>query len=240
MLARKRLPTPTVVAYSLGLRRRQNGSLTTEDVQREIARDIVQNSLAILGDNILMSEKVIGWAASEQIPHPASLSYEDLGVAVALIEGYEKAKDKTSAASEPARDFPITEGKRGMLKARVLSIKERNKASDKTFANGKSWATTSHIRLEVTDPTAIDATDKDRRWQAVWYATGGKNRLSAFWNAYDSGEFLMVRATVREIPQSDSQSINLTDVREASIKQLDDFKRKQDKLVALLGSPSPA
>ena len=227
MFAAKKLPTAAVVAYGFGLRRSQNGTLNKVDVQREIAKDIIQNSLFIMGSNYQMAEKVMAWANALDNPPPKALRYEEIGLAVELIDGYEDSRDKPTAIPA-AGDFPFPVGKRGMLKARILAIRERNRAGKKTFANGKTWMTTSHIKMEVSEPA------DDKSWQAIWYATGGRESLAEFWDAYYSGSPLMVMATAREIPDAQSpRPVNLTLVRIASPNQLAKFKKRQEKLAAV-------
>ena len=227
MFARKKLPTTAVLAYAFGLRRRQNGALSASDIQREIAKDIIQNQLGVMGENLQMAEKVMTWANEQTNPPPRDLAYEELDIAVVLIGDYEKSKD-TQTATPTVGDFPIPAGKRGMLKARILSIRERDKSGEQIFANGKSWNTTSHIKMEVSEPSG-----DDRTWMVIWYATGGKQALKEFWNAYHSGKALMVMATVREVQDTQSvrhRPVNLTRVRTASVSQLADFQKRQEKL----------
>lgn len=242
-----KIKTEHVVAYALSLKRKQNGRLDGLDVKREIAKDIVLGNLNVLGEYLQTADTIVDWTRGEYThsPPPQALGYDDLGMAVALIDHYDSAR-LGQVTENSYKSFPLGPGNRGLLVAKVVSITEKDKTSDKVFANGRAWVTTSHIVMEVADPS-----DHEETWLAIWYATASRERLKPYWDALADGKKLFIVATVRKDDVTGSQTqklrrlggreaYKLTLVREASLKQRADWQKRHDRKQAALQTGSNA
>ena len=182
------LATEHALAFALDLRRLHNGQLDAQRLQQDIAGE----DITVLGETLVNDvPRIIEHAKMSGQTPPAAITADESEIILDLIASYENSRRHTDNLSD---DFPIAPGDRGMLSVIVLSVDERNKAGSYTFANGKTWQTTSHITMRAVE---YGAPEEQQSALAIWYATSGRRTLAPFYESMDRRLPLTIMATAR-------------------------------------------